>query len=126
MRLTKATVTGLVLAAGKSDAIFFDDDIPGFGVRLRAGGKRTWIIQYRVGAKQRRLKLGTVEKLDADKARDAARNRLAQVTLGTDPQKARYEARARAAITVEAVVDRYLAVKAAVLGRRPTSIRQDT
>ena len=98
MKLTKATVTGPALPAGKSDAIFFDDDIPGFGVRLRAGGKRTWIIQYRVGAKQRRLKLGTVEKLDADKARDAARNRLAQVTLGTDPQKARYEARARAAI----------------------------
>ena len=119
MKLTKTTVARLALPAGKSDAIFFDEDVSGFGVRLRAGGKRTWIIQYRVGAKQRRLKLGTVEKLDADKAREAARNRLAQVTLGADPQKAKVEARARAAITVESVVDRYLAVKAPTL--RPKS-----
>ncbi len=34
-KLTKATVAKLKLPAGQSDAIYFDDDLPGFGLRLR-------------------------------------------------------------------------------------------
>jgi hypothetical protein len=64
MKLTQANIARLSLPLGKSDAIYFDDDMPGFGLRLRAGGKRTWIIQYRVGTKQRRRTLGLVERLD--------------------------------------------------------------
>ena len=48
MRLDAKTVAALKLD-GKTDAIFFDDDLPGFGHRLRlgAGGKlrRSWIAQ---------------------------------------------------------------------------------
>jgi|ERR1700745_1195252 hypothetical protein len=54
MKLAQANVARLKLPEGKSDHLEFDDEIPGFGLRLRAGGKRTWLIQYRVGAKQRR------------------------------------------------------------------------
>src|ERR1700674_3918599 len=100
MKLTQPIVTRLALPAGKSDAIFFDDDMPGFGLRLRAGGKRTWIIQYRVGAKQRRLTLGSVEKLNADKARKEAKTRLARVELGGDPQQEKHDTRAAAVQTV--------------------------
>lgn len=39
------------------DRIVFNDALPGFGMRLREGGKRTWIVQYRVGEKQRRVQL---------------------------------------------------------------------
>ena len=60
--------------------------LPGFGLRLREGGKRTWIVQYRVGAKQRRVTLGTVETLNADEARKRARSALSKVHLGHDPQ----------------------------------------
>jgi integrase len=109
MKLSQPIVTRLALPAGKSDAIFFDDDMPGFGLRLRAGGKRTWIIQYRVGAKQRRLTLGTVDKLNADQARKAAKGRLARVELGGDPQQEKHEARAAAGHTVGKLVEDYLA-----------------
>ena len=98
---------------GKSDAIFFDDDVPGFGLRIRAGGKKTWIVQYRVGKQQRRITLGAVNALDPEKARKAARDRLAQVTLGGDPQRDRLEARASAAITLGSLVNRYLKFKEA-------------
>jgi integrase len=117
MKLTKETVRKLKLSPGKADAIHFDEDLPGFGIRLRAGGKRTWLVQYRVGAKQRRVTLGTVKHLDGsgtldpDEAREAARKRLAKVTLGGDPQKDKHEARAKAALTLGAIVDDYLAVK---------------
>jgi hypothetical protein len=43
MKLTATTVKTAELPAGKTEAIFFDDDIPGFGLRLREGGSsRTW------------------------------------------------------------------------------------
>jgi integrase len=109
VKLTQPNAVQQKLAAGKLDAIFFDDDIPGFGLRIRAGGKRTWIIQYRVGAKQRRLTLGTVDRLSADQARKAAKARLARVELGGDPQQEKQEARASAGDTVGRLVDDYLA-----------------
>jgi integrase len=107
------------LPAGKSDAIFFDDDLPGFGLRIRAGGKRTWIIQYRVGAKQRRLTIGTVDKLSADQARKAAKGRLARVELGGDPQQEKHEARAAAGHTVGRLVEDYLARRHYETGKDP-------
>jgi integrase len=121
MKLTKATVARLPLSddANKSDVLYFDEDVAGFGIRLRAGGKRTWIVQYRVGAKQRRVTLGDVRKLDADKARKDARNRLAQVTLGGDPQADKAATRAKAAATLGAVVETYLTGKRPIL--RPRS-----
>ena len=86
MKLTDASVAGLKLPEGKSELLVFDDTLPGFGVRLRAGGKRTWIVQYRIGPQQRRLSLGTVEAVDATKARKRAKDALARVQLGQDPQ----------------------------------------
>jgi integrase len=113
MKLTRANVQRLALPTGARDKIFFDDDMPGFGLRLRDGGKRTWIVQYRVGAKQRRVTLGTTEKLDAEKARTEAKTALSKVNLGHDPQLEKAEARAQAAVTLRSVVDSYLARYAA-------------
>ena len=39
MKLTQPMISKLALPHGKSDAIFFDDDMPGLGLRLRSGGK---------------------------------------------------------------------------------------
>ena len=58
MKLTRVAVDGLRLPAGKGERIIFDEEIAGFGVRLREGGSRVWIVQYKIGAKQRRLTLG--------------------------------------------------------------------
>ena len=50
MKLTQASVAGFDMPAGKSDHIEFDDAMPGFGVRIRAGATgvhRTFIAQYK-------------------------------------------------------------------------------
>jgi integrase len=86
---------------------------PGFGLRIRDGGKRTWIVQYRVGAKQRRVTLGTVETLNADEARKRARSALSKVHLGHDPQLEKGETRTQAVITLAAITERYLEERAA-------------
>jgi integrase len=112
MKLTKAIVEGLTLPPGTSDKIYFDDELPGFGLRLRQGGKRdgkrSWIAQYRVGSKQRRVTVGTIKTTSLDAARTLARSVLAKVHLGSDPQAEKAERRARASITTGAMADRYL------------------
>ena len=113
MKLTAATLQKLKLSPGTADKIFFDDGLSGFGLRVRDGGKRTWIAQYRVGTKQRRVTLGTVENLDAQAARQRAKDVLSKVHLGGDPQTEKAERRAQASVTVGVMVERYLAERAA-------------
>jgi integrase len=110
MKLTQASIERLALPAGKSEAIIFDDDVPGFGLRLRAGGSRTFIVQYALGGRQRRMTIGTPKILDAAKARQTARNLLAKVRLGHDPAAERTEARVRASDEpLGAIIGRFLA-----------------
>jgi integrase len=109
--LTDTSVAGLSLPNGKDDHIVWDSKVPGFGVRLRPG-KTTWIIQYRIGVRQRRLTLGDVQTINADKARNAAKDRLAAIRLGNDPQADKIEARTKSAITLGSEIEIYLATKA--------------
>ena len=111
MEFTKETIAALTLPAGKSDVIHFDDALPGFGIRLRAGGKRVWIVQYRAAGRQRRETLADARRVDLKGARAAAKNRFAQVALGGDPQGKKEAARKRAAVTVGPAIIRYLASK---------------
>jgi integrase len=115
MRLTKANIEKLALPASVNDKLVFDSTLPGFGLRLREGGKRTWIVQYRVGTKQRRVTLGTVETLNAEEARTRAKSALSKVHLGHDPQLEKAEARAQSASSLKAIAERYLEERA---GRR--------
>lgn len=108
MRLTRPALAHLALPPGRSEHIVFDDTLPGFGVRIRAGGKRVWIAQYRIGQKQRRVTIGSVETLDPDQARRAAKSILAKVHLGSDPQASKTEAKARAHLTLGAMIEPYL------------------
>jgi integrase len=110
MKLTDASVAGLTLPEGKSELLVFDDSLAGFGLRIRGGGKRTWIAQYRIGAQQRRLSLGAVGLVDAAEARRRARDALARVQLGQDPQAEKTAGRVPKAreMTLGDVVDRYL------------------
>ncbi len=118
MKLTATSVRSLKLPAGKSEAIFFDDDVPGFGLRLRERGSRTWIFQYKLGSKQRRMTLGSANAITLDKARKGYRTGdkivqgveqlHARVKLGADPASDKADARAGAAKTFRAVATEYL------------------
>jgi integrase len=108
MKLDDKSAKALRLPEGKSDYVVFDDKLHGFGVRLREGGARNWIVQFRVGSQQRRKTIGSVEKLSAGVAREAARRDLAAVELGGDPMADKAAERARAAQTLEHVAERYL------------------
>jgi Arm DNA-binding domain/Phage integrase central domain len=109
MKLTPQVLTALTLPPGKADALFFDGEVPGLALRLRAGGTKGWIFQYRLGSKQRRLSLGSASAIPVHEARKLAAKLHAQVKLGQDPVGAKSEARARADETFGAVLPLFLA-----------------
>ena len=86
MKLTERTIAALTLPPGKADAIFFDDAVPRFGIRIREAGSRQYVVCYRVGTQQRRVTLGSTAILKVEQARDKARDLLARVRDGRDPQ----------------------------------------
>jgi integrase len=108
MRLTIKTTEGIKLPDGKRDHIVFDDDIPGFGIRLREGGSRTWIYQYRIGSKQRRMVLGAAKSVPIALARENAGKLEAKVKLGGDPAMDKDIARRNVDNTFAALAEQYL------------------
>ena len=125
MKLTAKTVAGIRLPAGKTDHIEWDDNLPGFGLRLRGSGDRprkTWVAQYRAQGRTRRMKIGAVEKLSPDEARKAARKILAKVEVGHDPQAEKAVRRQQDGHTLAAVVADYLNAKLPVV--RPNTYRE--
>src|SRR5271170_748351 len=99
MKLTAAEIRKLGLRGDSAEAIVFDDDVPGFGIRLRAGGSKTFVFQYKLGAKQRRLTLGPVTALELGKARGTAKDMYARVRLGGDPAAEKASAKLKASET---------------------------
>jgi integrase len=108
MRLTIKSADDLKLPVGKNDHIVFDDDITGFGIRLRESGSRTWIYQYRIGSKQRRMVLGAVKSVPLKLARENAGKLEAKVRLGGDPAMEKETARQEADNTFGELADKYL------------------
>jgi integrase len=90
------------------DKFSWDEGLSGFGLRER-NGKRTYVVQYRVGHRQRRLKIGDAAKLTMAQARDKARKILAKVELGLDPAGEKEGARRDAKFTLKSVAADYLA-----------------
>jgi integrase len=111
MKLTNRTVAGLTLDTSESERIVWDDDIPGLGLRMRAGGSRNWVFQYKIGAKHRRMTLGALSAVPLIKARELAGDLYAQVRLGQDPAAIKAVNKSRAAETCEPIARRFLAQK---------------
>jgi integrase len=122
MKLTQSVVDKLKLPAGKTDHIEWDDWFPGFGVRIREGGSRNYIIQYKIGAQNRRMTIGSTKTLTLDQARKKAKIELGKVAQGEDPQGAKKAARATAGETFGAVAERFIAYQKDRL--RPSSLYQ--
>jgi integrase len=114
MKLTTTIARNLELPSGKTDHFEWDDDFPGFGIRLRAGRKRVsrmWIYQYDIAGRTRRITLGNVNAISIQDARKTAGQLQGKVRLGHDPVGEKAESQARAANTFAIVMKNYLAAK---------------
>lgn len=122
MTLTVKKIAELKLPVGSKDAVFWDDDIAGFGIRLREGGSRTWIYRYRIGTKQRSMKLGSAKSVPLSVARENASRLEADVRLGGDPALKRETANLAADNTLGVLANQYLEARKSKW--RPKSYRQ--
>jgi integrase len=123
MKFTTAAVARLTIERGKAEQRVFDDDVPGFGIRLRATGGRTWFIQYRNRAGKSQYKpLGPLNKLSLAQARQLAKQDLARVALHGDPQQDKKRERDRAVQTLDNIAAGFLEYQRAHL--KPQSFDQ--
>jgi len=109
---------------GVADAIFFDDEVKRFGLRLRASGRRSWIIQYEKWGRSRRVTLGNEAVITPEQARHLAKQELAKVDLGADVAADRADAKVKEKRLFKSVVDQYLQARGIDL--RKGELRQTT
>src|SRR5687768_2662043 len=87
MATVAMTVRGVAALSVPSNgqADYWDATLPGFGMRISYGGRRAWVLRYRVRGRLRRLTLGVFPHMTLAEARRAARAALHAVAAGTDP-----------------------------------------
>jgi len=129
-----AKVTKRVVDAAEvreKDYVIWDDELPGFGLRVFASGKRSYVIQYRTGGRSRRYTIGLHGVWTPETARQEAKVQFGRVAQGANPAEERQLD--HKAVTVKELCTRYLDdLKAGlILGKggrpkKPTTIVTDT
>jgi len=85
-KLTNRAVEGLRADGG--DTVWWDGELTGFGVRVRASGRRNYVVQTRIRGRLRWFTIGPHGPLSADEARGRALEILALARKGVDPREA--------------------------------------
>ena len=122
-KLTKTMVEAIPPA--DQDVVVWDEALPGFGVRVKPSGVRSYVVQYRSreSGASRRLTIGRHGPLlTFDQAKKRARTILADAIRGGDPAEERR--RARDAPTMADLAADYLE-RHAIPKKRPKSVRDD-
>src|SRR5690242_12718376 len=125
-KITKRTVDAAAPQTGR-DVFLWDSELKGFGVRVRASGSKTYLVQYRNDeGRSRRTVLGRHGAITAEQARILAKQKLGGIANGEDPAEERNAL--RNALTIGEVCDWYLenARDGRILGRRRRPISPKT
>ena len=86
IRLSKSIVA--VLASGTSEVVYWDATLPGFGVRVKMNGTKSYLVQYRnrTSGRSRRKTIGKHGPLMSfAQAKEIATGLLSDVIRGGDP-----------------------------------------
>ena len=81
--ISKRTVDGL--SVDDKDAVFWDRELTGFGVRVYPSGSKVYVVQTRAKGKSKRVTLGRHGVISADQARRKAAETIARIKSGEDP-----------------------------------------
>lgn len=122
-KLTKPVIERL--SPAEADYVIWDAELPGFGVRVKPSGVKSYVVQYRnrkTGASRRQTLGQHGPLLTFHKARERARIVLADALKGNDPIAD--DRAVRAAPTVKELATDYLE-QHAMPKKRPRSVEND-
>ena len=108
LRITKRTVDSL--AVEDKDAVFWDHDLPGFGVRVYTTGRKVYVVQSRGLNGLKRVTIGRHGDIAAERARKEAAVTIDRIKRGEDP----VPAPPKAELTVAGLAERYMRAHVAV------------
>ncbi len=108
LRLSKRTIDALPAAGG--DAVFWDRDLPGFGIRVHPSGRKVYLVQTRGPKGSKRVSLGRHGDLAPQQARKQAAEVIDRIKRGEEP----LPAPPKAEPTVADLAERYLSAHVAV------------
>jgi integrase len=124
-KLTETAAATIKLTAGSAEEIIFDNGkgaVPGLGLRIREGGSRKWIFQYRFAGQQRRDTIGAIAAWGLDAARKKARGMRVKIDNGVDPREEKAARIEASKTSVKGVMDDYL--KARERNMKPRSFAE--
>ena len=102
LTISKRTVD--MLSVEGKDAVFWDHDLPGFGIRVYPTGRKVYVVQSRGRGGPKRVTLGRHGELAADQARRKAAVVIDRIKSGQDP----VPAPPAPAFTVADLAERYM------------------
>lgn len=92
----------------EKDVYVWDSSLKGFGLKVTPKGRKTYLIQYRIGGRKgrtRRFTIGVHGTLTAEQAREKAKKALGQVSSGIDP--AIEKDKVRSGYTISDMLDKF-------------------
>ena len=120
-KLTKRLLDSV--KAKEKDLVLWDEELPGFGIRVKPSGVKSFCIQYRnIHGRSRRLTVGRYGRLTLAESRKEARLILAEVEKGRDPVETKETH--RHAPKVVQLCERYLS-EHAVPKKKFNSLKKD-
>ena len=104
MSISRRTVNALRV---DKDTVFWDSELPGFGVRVYPSGTRMYVVQTRARGKSTRVTVGRHGVLTPEEARRRAALIVARVKAGEDPIPAPLAPKPDPGPTVSDLAERY-------------------
>ena len=109
-KLTKRVVDQIV--PGETEAMHWDDELKGFGLRVWPSGRKVYMVMSRVKGRLRRITIGPHGPITPEQARIRAHEIISEAKAGRDP--AMELDQARKAPTVKGLGERFLKEHVAV------------
>ena len=94
------------IAYGEQDKVYWDDELKGFGLRVRVSGRKYYIVQTRYNGRHRKYTIGPHGPIACEKARAKALDILSDLKAGQDPIEK--NAKLRRCITMRQMGERFL------------------
>lgn len=123
MKLTKARIEGLPLPA-KGQAFHWDDELPGFGVRVTNAGGKSYVVRGSINGNDKRVTIGSCKILSCDEARKRAMTAKLEMLDGLEPKEKKQRTEAQS-VTLQEIIRDYLKNKRTKHGELRPKTKQD-